>query len=110
MSAPSSNSPSAARPSCLLCASRDVGVRDRLTPRELELTWFHLGVKFSSAAWAVFDGVTALELCECGECGFRFFQPMVPGNGAFYADLQRQFRDYYPQTCPAFARTLSLAR
>jgi len=85
-------------------------VKDRLTPRELELIWFHLGVKFSAAATAVFDGISALELQQCRACGFRFFHPSLPGNGAFYADLQRQYREYYPQTCPAFARTLAVAR
>jgi SAM-dependent methyltransferase len=76
----------------------------------LELTWFHLGVKFSSAAAAVFDGIAAVELHECRPCGFRFFSPTLPGNGAYYADLQRQFRDYYPVSCPAFVRALQLAR
>lgn len=97
-------------PRCFLCDSRRIRPRDRLTPRELELLWFHLGVKFGPAAAAVFDGIAALELCECTDCGFRYFHPTLPGNGAFYADLQRQFRDYYPQASPAFGRTLSLAR
>ncbi len=95
---------------CFLCQSPDSRVRDRLTPRELELTWFHLGVKFRPEAAAVFAGISALELHECRSCGFRYFHPSLPGNGPFYADLQRQFRDYYPKACPAFVRTLQLAR
>jgi len=97
-------------PRCFLCDSRRTRTRDRLTPQELELTWFHLGVKFGPAAAAVFEGISALELLECRDCGFRYFHPSVPGNGAFYADLHRQFRDYYPSTCPAFARALAVAR
>lgn len=97
-------------PRCCLCGSNRTKVRDRLTPRELELTWFHLGVKFSPEAASVFEGISALELHECRPCGFRFFTPTLPGNGAYYADLQRQIRDYYPVTCPAFARALGVAR
>lgn len=97
-------------PRCFLCHSTETRSQDRLTPRELELLWFHLGVKFGADATSVFDGISALELHQCGGCGFRFFHPSLPGNGAFYADLQRQYRDYYPQTCPAFARTLAVAR
>lgn len=110
MSTNSIDSKANAAPRCFLCDSRVALPLDRLTPRELELTWFHLGVKFGPEAAALFDGIAAVELCECTQCGFRYFHPVVPGNGGFYANLQRQFRDYYPRTCPAFARALSLAR
>ena len=97
-------------PRCFLCGSTRTKPRDRLTPRELELIWFHLGVKFSPEAASVLNGISGVELLDCRQCGFRYFHPTLPGNGAFYADLQRQIRDYYPATCAAFARALGVAR
>ncbi len=99
-----------AKPRCLLCGSDSLEPLDALTPPELEQLWFHMGVKLSPAAQALFNGHRHIELLRCGGCGFQFFSPVLPGNSPFYEDLQRQIRDYYPVTCPAFTRALAAAR
>ncbi|HTI68513.1 MAG TPA: class I SAM-dependent methyltransferase [Candidatus Limnocylindria bacterium] len=67
-------------------------------------------MKLSPAALALFTGIEHLDLCQCRGCGFRFFDPVLPGNSAFYEDLQRQIPTYYPVTCPGFERILALAK
>jgi 2-polyprenyl-3-methyl-5-hydroxy-6-metoxy-1,4-benzoquinol methylase len=96
-------------PHCFLCQSTRERVLDQLTAREMESLWFHMGVRLDPDAMAPFAHVNRIQLHECKDCGFQYFSPVLPGNSAFYANLQSQIADYYPALCPAFARTLTFA-
>lgn len=39
----------------------------------------------------------------------RVFDPVLPGNGAFYTDLQTQVARYYPGDSPSFLHAIDLA-
>lgn len=97
-------------PQCPLCGSKRERILDQLTARELESLWFHMGVRLTPDAQQTFNQVTRIQLHACKDCGFQYFSPVLPGNSAFYADLQSQISDYYPEVCPAFIRTLNFAR
>ncbi|UYQ95901.1 methyltransferase domain-containing protein [Chitinophaga horti] len=45
-----------------------------------------------------FTGIKEVGLYECGDTGYRFYWPEnIFGDGAFYADLQRNQKEYYPE-------------
>ena len=96
-------------PPCPICASPHSGVEDVLTPAQICDGWRQLGVELSPTAQESFGGVQEIRRFRCGNCGLAHFDPVLPGNGAFYSDLQRQLPDYYQPTRPAFDRALKWA-
>src|SRR5262245_36751277 len=95
---------------CPLCGGKNASLIDTLTPAEIATAWNEVGVRLSSAAMRSFGDATNVRHLRCDGCGFQLFAPSLPGNSAFYAELQRQFPEYYPKTCPAFDRALKFAR
>jgi len=76
---------------------------------ELRRLWSEFGVTFSPEALQSLQGRSEIELQECIDCGFRFFDLLLAGNGAFYADLQRGIGAYYTEVRPEFVWTLKHA-
>jgi SAM-dependent methyltransferase len=85
-------------------------VRARLSEAEIAVAWRSIGVSLSPRALEVFGERRWVDLQECGACGFQHFHPVLPGNGAFYSELQSQLPNYYRPTCTAFERTIGFAR
>ena len=95
---------------CLLCGHAELKLLARLTCDEVVKNWSIFNVTFSAEALDVFQGRSWIELQECRACGFRFFDPGLAGNGAFYSELQRQIPSYYAADRPDFDWALSCAR
>src|SRR5438552_2724669 len=85
---------------CLLCRGADSRCISRLSCADLLKAWAQLGVRFSEQAWAVLCERNEVELLECQECGFRFFDGTLAGEGTFYAELQKQIAAYYAGVRP----------
>jgi SAM-dependent methyltransferase len=71
--------------------------------------WRAFGHEFTPGAWGKIQprSVVALRCCEA--CGFRFFDPCLAGNEAFYRELE-EGEAYYSPARPEFQRTLGFAR
>lgn len=95
---------------CLLCGCARLKVASRFGSEDLRKAWKALGVKFSPEAWESMNGTAVAVLFECDECGFRFCDPRLAGNGRFYSELEEQRSHYYPAEVPEFSRTLAWAR
>jgi 2-polyprenyl-3-methyl-5-hydroxy-6-metoxy-1,4-benzoquinol methylase len=95
---------------CFLCGSREFLTVDSLRPSQINHAWAHMGAKLPAAATDPFDHVQAIHLHRCRSCGFLQFSPVLPGNSAFYSELQRQIPNYYPPHSPSFHRAIDLAR
>lgn len=96
-------------PPCPICASTHSAVEDVQTPEQICEGWRQLGVELTSTSQESFGGVQEIRRYRCSHCGLAHFDPVLPGNGAFYSDLQRQLPDYYQPTRPAFDRALKWA-
>ncbi len=94
---------------CLLCKSDRSKLASRFPLDDLQKAWRALGVTFSADAWKTMNGTGSAELFECLECGFRFCDPGLAGNGRFYTELEAQRTGYYPAEVPEFTRTLAWA-
>jgi SAM-dependent methyltransferase len=97
-------------PPCPLCATAQVSVVDRYPVESLRKAWAVFGVHFPKSVWAAFNGRQAIEMFRCSSCGFQFCDPTLAGDGAFYAELERQKQTYYPPDVPEFSRTLAWAK
>ncbi len=95
---------------CLLCGSTEARCLDRISPAEIVCLFAVEGVLLTTEAMASFAGVGNIEHRQCLVCGFQFFDPILPGNNAFYRDLENQIPGYYPENSPSFLRALDLAR
>ncbi|MFM8878489.1 MAG: class I SAM-dependent methyltransferase, partial [Verrucomicrobiota bacterium] len=99
-----------ARPvTCLLCRHDRTEVIDSLTPAEVGRLWNYFGVTLGAESLASFQGADRITQHRCAACGFEFFDPVLPGNGAFYTDLQTQVARYYPGDSPSFLHAIDLA-
>lgn len=87
-----------------------VGAAEPFACDALAKSWRLFGVTFSPEVWSVFDGMREVRLFRCAACGFQFCDPKLAGNGAFYAELERQKTVYYPPEVPEFIRTLQWAQ
>ncbi|MCE2826726.1 MAG: class I SAM-dependent methyltransferase [Verrucomicrobium sp.] len=94
---------------CLLCHHGETTVADSLTPADIGRLWNYFGVTLGPEALASFRGAERVTEHRCAACGFEFFDPVLPGNGAFYADLQSQVARYYPPDSPSFLHAIGLA-
>ena len=103
-------SASTSAPRCLLCRTSDCRPLDALTSAELIRLWAEFGVSFSAEAVAMIESRDVVALQECQACGFRFFDPDLAGQSAFYADLQRQMGVYYSASRPEFEWALKVAQ
>lgn len=95
---------------CLLCNQVDCRTLVALTSAELIRLWAQFGVSFSPGAMGMLESRGIVELQECRGCGFRFFDPALAGQSAFYEDLQRQTGAYYTSFRPEFHWALDVAR
>lgn len=97
-------------PNCPLCASAKSIQEDTLTTEDIQMIWRHVGVELSANALESLAGAEKITRWRCQECRLAFFDPVLPGNGTFYSDLQHQLPDYYQPTRPAFDRALRFAK
>lgn len=97
-------------PACPICAGTDSERVDSLSPAELVQLHEHMGVRLTAAACESFRGAGKVHHLRCRACGFQFFDPVLPGNAAFYRDLQDQLECYYPDDSPSFFLALDLAK
>lgn len=95
---------------CPLCNSPRFERVDALTPGELCVLHAKLGVRLSDEARKSFGEAKEVRHLRCSGCGFQYFDPVLPGNAAFYRDLQDQLDCYYPDDSPSFFLALELAR
>ena len=96
--------------SCPLCTGAESEQIDGLTPDQITRLHAHMGVTLSAAAKESFLGVAEVRHLRCSGCGFQYFDPVLPGNAAFYRDLEDQLDCYYPDNSPSFFLALELAR
>ena len=67
---------------CLLCRHERTQIIDALTPAEIGRLWNYFGVTLGAEAQASFQGAARITQHRCASCGFEFFDPVLPGNGA----------------------------
>jgi SAM-dependent methyltransferase len=94
---------------CLLCRHERTIQIDSLAPEEIGRLWHYFGVALGPESQASFQGASQVTQHRCAACGFEFFDPVLPGNGAFYTDLQTQVARYYPGDSPSFVHAIDLA-
>jgi SAM-dependent methyltransferase len=97
-------------PTCPICGSSQAALEDVLSVEGIVRAWKHLGVELGAEARRSLPEVGEVRRWRCLSCRLAHFDPVLPGNGAFYADLQRQLPDYYELNRPAFGRALRFAR
>ena len=95
---------------CPLCKGTRSETMDRLTPGDLVRLHERMGVRLSEEARHSFGTAEEVRHLRCTGCGFQHFDPVLPGNAAFYRDLQDQLECYYPDDSPSFFLALDLAR
>ena len=93
-------------PLCAHCGARPV---QQLTGEQLAKLWRAFGHEFTPEAWGKIQPQTVVVLRGCEACGFRFFDPGLAGNEAFYRELE-EGEAYYAHARPEFQRTLGFAR
>jgi SAM-dependent methyltransferase len=94
---------------CPLCAHSAARSVQQLTGEQLAKLWRAFGHEFTPEAWGRIQPQSAVVLRCCQGCGFRFFDPSLAGNEAFYRELE-EGEAYYAQARPEFQRTLGFAR
>ncbi len=96
------------KPACLLCGNSDCHVVDQLNGFQLRELWNIANYEFTIEAWGAIEEKTAVDLLECQDCRFRYFDPKFSGNEAFYRQIERE--GYYCPGRPEFDRTAVLAK
>src|SRR5262245_43473557 len=91
---------------CPLCGAPNSVRLDSLSTSEIVRAWEVVGVRFTHPGRVWEETVERVDHRRCEKCGFEYFIPPIPGDSAFYGDLQRQFPEYYPRSCPAFDRAI----
>lgn len=83
---------------CLLCGSEEQAVVDTI-PSDLVAKNYvkAFGIDVSS----YFQSNPGISLVECGNCGLRYYDPLTPGDAAFYEALQK-LPWYYQDIKPEF--------
>jgi len=93
---------------CLLCASPRLKGIDRLTGEQLRKLWRDgSNINFSPEAFDQIKEKTIVQLYQCHDCGFKFFDPKFGGGASFYRELEHP--DYYISARPEFTRTRDFA-
>lgn len=93
---------------CLLCAGVSQASSECLSTFEIKALWQELGVTFTSGGLRTLAGISEVCVLECIACGFRFFEPRLAGDEAFYRELSHEH--YYAQAREEFYRTLEFAK
>jgi SAM-dependent methyltransferase len=81
--------PVSPRPACPLCGGSRSRVTSALSGRELRRLWEAFGFSIHPAAWGPLTPDRSVELYQCEECGFQFFDPVLVGSEDFYRVLER---------------------
>lgn len=82
---------------CLLCGSTNQTVIDTIPT---DLVAENYAKAFGIDVTAYFQPGGSHSLIECGECGLRYYDPLSPGDAAFYEALQRlpwYYQDIKPE-------------
>lgn len=82
---------------CLLCNSGTLSVIEMITT---DLVTENYNKAFGVDVSSYFRSISTLSLIECVNCGLRYFDPLVPGDAAFYEALQRlpwYYQDIKPE-------------
>ena len=82
---------------CLLCGSTEQTVIDTI-PTDLVTENYAKAFRVDVAAY--FQPGGNLSLIECSDCGLRYYDPLSPGDAAFYEALQRlpwYYQDVKPE-------------
>ncbi|HMJ88436.1 MAG TPA: class I SAM-dependent methyltransferase [Candidatus Acidoferrum sp.] len=95
-------------PPCNLCGSVRVEVSDSLRGDDIKRMWDAYEEGFSPEQLLPVTSRTEVNLFQCCNCGFRYFDPSLAGGAAFYEHLSR--RPYYPAVKPEFTRAAQLAQ
>lgn len=86
-----------ANQSCLLCGSTKQSVVD-VIPTDIVAENYARSYEVDVATY--FQPGGTLSLIECGDCGLRYYDPLSPGDAAFYEALQRlpwYYQDIKPE-------------
>jgi SAM-dependent methyltransferase len=94
---------------CSLCGHGGARSVQQLTGEQLAKLWRAFGHEFTPEAWGEIQPQTVVVLRCCQACGFRFFDPSLVGNEAFYRELEGG-EAYYADVRPEFQRTVEFAR
>jgi SAM-dependent methyltransferase len=103
------NSSNPAVPTCLLCGSRDVSIRDTMSGAELLACWSQDGQEFPPRSVQMLFDEGLIHLFECQKCGFHFFDAKLAGGEEFYEQLQAHGPEYYAPNRPEAARNARFA-
>lgn len=93
---------------CLLCGGVPNGAVWTVTGADVRALWRAAGRPLSEAAFEGLATEREVTQFECGDCGFRFFDPSLAGGGNFYQELEQG--DYYVKSRPEFDFALELGR
>ena len=89
---------------CLLCDHLESRIVSTLTGAELRTLFLTARHAMSDEALGAITPGYIVELHECTQCGFQFFDPALAGSGKFYEELDAGA--YYPAARPEFAFAL----
>jgi SAM-dependent methyltransferase len=81
---------------CLLCDSTRYTVHSSLTADEILNCWAIDGHQFRPASIQLILDEGMINLYECSQCGFQFFNPKLIGDSLFYEQLQVKGGYYAP--------------
>ena len=95
-------------PRCLLCGAAPRSAVWTLNGADVRALWRAGGTPLDESAFAGLAAEREVSQFECGQCGFRYFDPALAGGAAFYEALERG--SYYVKQRPEFAFALDLAR
>src|SRR5579862_5129241 len=92
---------------CFLCRSKRHSTYAQVTAGKLKDLWHITGRTFAQDAWPAIPDDYNIEMQQCDDCGFLFFDPGLAGNEAFYQSLDRP--GYFSPFRDEFSRALEFA-
>jgi SAM-dependent methyltransferase len=96
--------------SCLLCKSTDNRTVSSLGRIEIQKLWVALNIPVEEIDLQRCNLSEKVELLECSECGFQFFDSNLAGDGLFYQKLAFRNDFYYNAIRPEFAKAIEHAK
>jgi 2-polyprenyl-3-methyl-5-hydroxy-6-metoxy-1,4-benzoquinol methylase len=94
---------------CLLCESNHIVIRQTLSASDILKCWERVGQNFVPAVTQPFLNEGKIQLYECRECGFQFFNPLLAGSAEFYEQLHASSSHYYAPDRPENQRNARFA-
>jgi SAM-dependent methyltransferase len=96
-------------PACLLCGSNDISVRHSLSAENIVACWLQDGRPLPPLSVQNLQNAGRINLYECRQCGFQFFDPKLAGDEEFYDGLHANRSDYYAPDRPENQRNTEFA-